>query len=177
MDNEYCMSEDEDLIMANDPLKIKGKKDPTVDDDLDMIDEETEEFLTNDAVAKFQFGYDRNTCFTNNVPEIGISETNDQCLSVAPGEGKVPTNILQDKDWDMRAFPVLDPTGENSLNCQRNVKLPVQQFFQERMFNINRRFANCPSFVFAAVQYLENKQLTGNINIAFNRGKATTADD
>ena len=45
------------------------------------------------------------------------------------------------------------------------------------MFNINRRFASCPSFVFAAVQYLENKQLTGNINIAFNRGKATTADD
>ena len=57
------------------------------------------------------------------------------------------------------------------------MNLPVQQFFQQRMFNINRRFANCPSFVFAAVQYLENKQLTGNSNIAFNRGKATTADD
>ena len=177
MHNEYCMSEDENLVVANDPLQINEKKDPTVDDDLDLIDKETEEFLTNDAVAKFQFDYDRNTCFTNNVPEIGITETNDQCLSVAPGEGKVPTNILQDKDWDMRAFPVLDPTGENSLNCQRKVKLPVQQFFQQRMFNINRRFANCPSFLFAAVQYLENKQLTGNINIAFNRGKATTADD
>ena len=101
------MSEDENLIVANDPLQINEKNDPTVDDDLDLIDKETEEFLTNDAVAKFQFDYDRNTCFTNNVPEIGISETNDQCLSIAPGEGKVPTNILQDKDWDMRAFPVI----------------------------------------------------------------------
>ena len=107
MHNEYCMSKDENLIVANDPLQINEKNDPTVDDDLDLIDKETEEFLTNDAVAKFQFDYDRNTCFTNNVPEIGISETNDQCLSIAPGEGKVPTNILQDKDWDMRAFPVI----------------------------------------------------------------------
>ena len=107
MHNEYCMSKDENLIVANDPLQINEKNDPTVDDDLDLIDKETEEFLTNDAVAKFQFDYDRYTCFTNNVPEIGISETNDQCLSIAPGEGKVPTNILQDKDWDMRAFPVI----------------------------------------------------------------------
>jgi len=169
--------EDENMFVADDYLKINEPTNQKDDNDVDLIEKETEEFLTNDSVAKFQFDYDSNTCFTNNVPEIGISETTDQCLSVAPGEGKVPNKILQDKDWDMRAFPVSDPTGENSLNCQRNVKLSVQQFFQQRIFNINRRFASCPSFVFAEVQYLENKQITGNINITFNRGKATKTDD
>ena len=77
----------------------------------------------------------------------------------------------------MRAFPALDPKGTNILNCKRKVKLSAQQFFQQRIFNVNRRFANSASFIFAAVQYIENKQLTGNINIAFNRGRATRTED
>ena len=143
--------------------------------DLDDEDEkDLKNFLENDVVAKFQFDYNRNTCFNNNVPEISIQ---DQVVTVAPGEGKIPKDILQDKDWDMRAFPALDPKGENSLNCERNVKLSAQDFFQQRIMNINSRFAKCSSFVFAAVQYIENKQLTGNINISFQRGKATKRDD
>ena len=97
--------------------------------------------------------------------------------TIAPGEGKVPTDILQDTEWDMRAFPTLDPRGENNLNCKRDVKLSAQDFFQQRIMNVNSRFAKCSSFVFAAVQYIENKQLTGNINISFQRGKATERED
>ena len=177
MHKEYCPSDDENEMAVDETSMSNEPENPKVDDPDDLTEKETEEFLTQDPVAKFQFDYDRNTCFANNVPEIDISESSEQCFSIAPGEGKIPNNILQDKDWDMRAFPVLDPTGDNNLNCQRKVKLPVQQFFQQRLFNINRRFASCPSFVFAAVQYVENKQLTGNINIAFNRGKATKAED
>ena len=67
--------EDENLIVADDYLKINEPRDLKVDNDVDLIEKETEEFLTNDSVAKFQFDYDSNTCFTNNVPEIGILGT------------------------------------------------------------------------------------------------------
>ena len=122
-------------------------------------------------MAKFQFDYNRNSCFANDIPEINVNEDANLSIAIAPGEGKFP------KDWDMRAFPALDPEGDNSLNCERKIKFTAQQFFRQRIFNNNRRFANTASFVFAAVQYIENKQLTGNINIAFNRGKVTKTDD
>ena len=147
--------------------------------DKDQKDQELEEYLSKDPVAKFQFDYNKNSCFVNNVPELAVGDVDSQneSTSVAPGEGKIPMDILQDKEWDMKAFPSLDPTGENSLNLKRDVKLSAQQFFEQRLFNINRRFANSPSFIFAGVQYVENKQLTGNINIAFNRGRSTKTED
>ena len=51
-------------------------------------------------------------------------------------------------------------------------KLSVQGFFEQRIFNADRRFANSKSFVFAATQFCESKQLGSNINISFQRGKA-----
>ena len=37
-------------------------------------------------------------------------------ISVAPGEGKCPSNILQETDWDLKLFPCLLPDGGNSLH-------------------------------------------------------------
>ena len=133
-----------------------------------MLDQANEEYLSNDPVAKFQFDYNKHTCFVNQYPE---NDPNNASVSVAPGEGKIPKSILMDSDWDMRAFPVLDPTGENSLNAKRDRKLSYQQFFMQRLLNINRRFAESPSFLFAAVQYVESLQLQRNLNIAFQRGR------
>ena len=134
--------------------------------------------MTKDPVAKFQFDYNRNTCFGNDVPELAIDESAvNQKISIAPGEGKIPTNILQEDDWDMKSHPHLDPTGENNLNKKRKIKLSNLQFFEQRILNINKRFANTASFIFAAVQYLENKQLTNNINISFQRGKSKRGND
>ena len=42
--------------------------------------------LEKDAVTKFQFDYNRNTCFNNNMPEISVQ---DEVMTVAPGEGKI----------------------------------------------------------------------------------------
>ena len=112
-------------------------------DEITIDDEEENEldvFLQKDSVAKFQFDYNRNTCFNNDVPEISVQE---DTIKVAPGEGKIPKDILQDNDWDMRAFPALDPEGKNSLNFKREVKLSAQDFFHQRIMNINTRFAKC----------------------------------
>ena len=49
----------------------------------DNEENDLEEYLTNDPVAKQQFEYDRSTCFVNDIPEIGVN----QSLSLAPAEG------------------------------------------------------------------------------------------
>ena len=72
------------------------------DDDL----QEEIDYLTNDPVRKYQFGYNKSLCMTKKYPEIEIEdETKD--IVIAPGEGKRPYDITQDQDWDLKAFPHL----------------------------------------------------------------------
>ena len=82
--------------------------------------------LTKDSVSKFQFDYNQNTCFSNDVPELVVCEKASENVSIAPGEGKIPTSILQDDEWDMKSHPHLDPLGKNNLNCKRKIKLTAQ---------------------------------------------------
>ena len=52
--------------------------------------EDEDEFLKMDASGKFQFNYNKVTAFSNNYPEIHIS---DQPLIIAPGEGIIYRNL------------------------------------------------------------------------------------
>ena len=45
--------------------------------------------------------------------------------------GKTPVGLLFDREWDMKAFGYLDPTGENSMNRDRDVKLTNLQFIEQ----------------------------------------------
>ena len=68
--------------------------------------------IRNDPVRKFHFNYDKSLCLADKYPEI----------SVAPGEGQKPSNLLNEKDWDIKAFPYLhNYDGSNGLNQNRKV--------------------------------------------------------
>ena len=83
------------------------------DDNPDHDINEDEEII-NDPVRKFHFNYDKSLCLADKYPEI----------SVAPGEGQKPSNILSEKDWDIKAFPYLhNYDGTNGLHQQRKVKM------------------------------------------------------
>ena len=99
------------------------------------------------------------------------TEMQNQLHEVAPGEGKLPSNILKSKDWDTASFPCLYPDAKNGLHQEREVKLTDPDFFQQRILNFDRRFANNTEFIFAANAYLELRRFNLNINISFMRGK------
>ena len=145
-----------------------------IDDETDKVETEEEEYKRIDAVKKWQFEYNKSTCFSNNYPEISYKEDNGDRVSVAPGQGKCPTNILQETDWDLKSFPCLLPDGKNSLHSDRERKLSEQDYFVQRLLNKDNRFANNSAYVFAAVAYIEKKQIEGRKGISFQRGKATT---
>ena len=58
------------------------------------------EYRSKDPIRKFQIDYDKSVCLYAKFPEAFHVEKEDQNLqlSVAPGEGKVPENILISKD-------------------------------------------------------------------------------
>ena len=91
--------------------------------------------------------------------------------------GKTPVGLLFDKEWDQKGFAHLDPTGENSMNRDRDVKLTNLQFIEQRLLNFNTNFANCTSFLYASLAHIELSQLQSRINISVQRGaRRRTAD-
>ena len=79
---------------------------------------------------------------------------------------------MGEDDWDIKAFPHLNnPDGSNGKDQERNVRLTDQNFFIQRICNKEKRFARSPAYMYAAIGYLEKKQLQRNINLANTRGK------
>ena len=134
--------------------------------------EEIEEknYIENDPVQKYQFtGYNESFVMTHKYPET-VAQQNQ--ITIAPGEGQIPKNVLQDENWDLKAFPYLNNLdGSNGMNADREVKLTHQKFFLNRVFNKDKRFARSAPYLYAALAYLELKQINTNINLVGTRGK------
>ena len=80
-------------------------------------------------------------------------------------------------DWDIKSFPCLHPDGNGSLQSERPVKLSDQEYFTQRILNKDTRFAKNPAYIFAAIAYLEKKQMERNRGISFIRGKSVKEKD
>ena len=79
---------------------------------------------------------------------------------------------MERKDWDLKYFLCLHPDGKNALQSDRLVKLGDQNYFNQRILNKDTRFADNPAYVFAAIAYIEKKQMERNKGISFIRGKS-----
>ena len=90
---------------------------------------------------------------------------------VAPGEGKVPRNILHDDDWDIKAFPHLNsPDGKYGLHHERETKLTAQSYFINRICNKNWKFSESPAYVYAAIAHTELNQKFESTALSWKRG-------
>ena len=65
---------------------------------------------------------------TDKYPEISVNT--EASVSIAPGEGQIPTDILMDYEWDIKAFPHLhNADGSNGKDQARRVTLTDQNYF------------------------------------------------
>ena len=170
----------EKIVEIDEYLKSLQKQDKEkveMDINIPLTDSEDEDELDKqkDPARKFQFQYDRSVCMADKFPEAAIVEDT-SCMSFAPGEGKIPENILMTDNWDIDAFPMKYPDGKNGLHQKRERKLTDQYHFVQRLRNKDTRFSSDPSYVFAAAQYLEKQKLQRNINVSFQRGKKSTSE-
>ena len=104
------------------------------------MENDEEEYVRRDPVRKFQFDHNVTTCLTNKFPDMLVNEEGEEIqenceFSFAPGEGKVPSNIFLDKDWDIKAWPALHPDRRYALNHERKINLTDQKYFTQRIRN------------------------------------------
>jgi hypothetical protein len=67
---------------------------------------------------------------TNNYPEMfvdgnGERVINSEHLSFAPAEGNCPTNLLNEKNWDIKSWPGLHPDGLYELHHKIKIRPAV----------------------------------------------------
>lgn len=63
------------------------------------------------------------------------------------------------------------------LHASRKIDISDQDYFTQRIMNRDFRFANTSAFIFAAVAYIEAKQIRRNMGISFKRGTARRDDN
>ena len=166
--NGYTMVFDEEVELIQDiadklKLSENDKEEPCFEELLET------EYLKKDPVRKYQFDdYNKSLCMSNMYPEVAPENS----VIVAPGEGKVPKNVLYDDDWDIKAFPHLNsPDGKYGLHHSRETRLMDQYYFVQRICNKEQIFARSPAYVYAAVAHTELKQIQRNVNLSYSRGK------
>lgn len=59
----------------------------------------------------------------------------DELLGVAPGENKIPQNLLTDDNCKELAFPNIFPTGEFGYKVSREFPLSAVKYFNQRLLN------------------------------------------
>ena len=81
-------------------------------------------------------------------------------VKIAPGEGKVPSNILREDHFDVKAFPKHHPDGKFGLHHDpRKSKITPQVYFNQRLLNADERFSKDPCYLFMASYYVERLSL------------------
>ena len=173
---QYARTEkNKDVDCGQDTLTdSKGSIDNQEEDEDDIQSDQ-------DPIYQKQSNIQSAIAMSNSFPEVSIIEpTNNhhdidstESHAIAPGEGKIPSNLMRDKLWDVNAFPSFHPTGKYGLHHQRDIKLQPQQYFVQRLQNVNKRFSSCPPYVFAAQYYIERQQLEQNINISYLKGRVS----
>ena len=178
IDNEYSLTDTDDGVVSEDePMETNEEVDKETDDQ-----EEDDKILSN--VKEYQSDQNSHTCMVRENPECMVHEntgfenitvkkdaTSKNSVTIAPGENKIPTNLMREKDFDVKANPILHPTGKYGLHHPRNIKLQHGSYFNQRLLNIDPRFAKNIPYIFMALYYLERKSLEGQISVAARRGQ------
>ena len=142
-------------------------------EDLEGVIDQEEEDIVSDPVRRQHFKYNEYSTLVNGHPEIFLDDDGKRVanLDFAPAEGKIPTSFLNMKDWDTKSWPTLLPDGKFGRDHKRTVKLTNQNYFQQRLLNVDERFAKTPGWVFGAMSHVEAERLRNNANLTGFRGK------
>ncbi|WAR24826.1 hypothetical protein MAR_038495 [Mya arenaria] len=97
---------------------------------------------------------------------LGPEEIPDSVFCVAPGQGSIPVTVF---NMESKAFPYLFPTGRNTYNQDRAIKLGLNRYFNNRLFNADLRFASDPQFIFYSQYISELNIINNSVSIAMRK--------
>ncbi|XP_013855915.1 uncharacterized protein LOC106511716, partial [Austrofundulus limnaeus] len=101
---------------------------------------------------------------------------NDNVYCVAPAEGNNPVSFFRTPKLEAMAFPVQFPTGQNTLDEQRCIKVTPSTYFKSRLFNVDDRFARDTNYLFFAQFVTEIHLAKSSMTVQLRKGKTQTKD-
>ncbi|XP_052690977.1 uncharacterized protein LOC128168860 [Crassostrea angulata] len=100
----------------------------------------------------------------------------DEVYNIAPGEGKNPVRMLQDEGNEAKSFPHLFPSGRFSWNEERDERITLSRYFNNRLMNTDNRFAKDTNYIFFAQFMSELKQVIEKTQISIRKSLSKTND-
>ena len=146
------------INLGNMPNNLLSLSDDDSDQESENID--TQEEVENPLnLHRFNF---QQTLF---IPKMLSTEE----VNIAPGEGKQPTSMLNDKFCEELAFPYLFPRDKFGYKFQRDIKLSPSKYFNQRLLNYTQLFASDPDFIFFALSITQQLKLKSQINVPMKK--------
>ena len=110
-------------------------------------------------------GLPSETSLIRDNPELADKE-----ISFAPAEHEKPLPLLSDTHFEELANPDKYPDGRNALTADRPKQIDARRYFNQRLLDVDGRFARSIEYLLSAQYATESKQIYGNINhFAFRR--------
>ncbi|CAG2202191.1 unnamed protein product [Mytilus edulis] len=131
-----AITKDDNNITNNDDSN--NHKDDTEDEESEESDDGDEP----DTSEQKNVLYD--TCIQRTDPHLDT----ENIITLAPGEGKSPVNIMLDEGCEELSFPQLFPTGQLGFDRHRKVHLTPKKYINARILNKTGVFAKNIEYLF-----------------------------
>ena len=86
-------------------------------------------------------------------------ESSKDIICVAPAEGEKPLNIMTDSTFEAMSNPDKFPCGKGTFSSERPKKLTYRNYFNQRLLDVDGRFARDLDYLFVAQYIVETKQI------------------
>lgn len=138
------------LNHIDEPISLLLESPETKDVENDSDNElETDE----NTLDKYRLSADETTLMSNMPTPDDIDN---KILNLAPGEGRNPISILNDKYCEELAHPHLFPTGKFGYKVPREIALSPSNYFNQRLLNYTQKFASDSTTYFLPIRLYNN---------------------
>lgn len=101
----------------------------------------------------------------------------DDIYNIAPGEGNNPVKMLQEPGNEAKTFPYLFPTGKFSWNNERDTRITLSRYFNNRLMNTDDRFAKDSNYIFFSQYMSDLNQVIEKTQISVRKSVKTLGSD
>ncbi|CAM4556317.1 unnamed protein product [Leuciscus chuanchicus] len=140
------------------------------------VAEQDEQHVSVEEKDELRPGLTLDTCMQP--PDIGheILSYGEGIFSIAPAQGQKPVGFFKIPKLEAMAFPVQFPTGQNSIDEERQISISPSMYFNARLFSVDTRFAKDQSYLFFAQFVIETQLARNSMSIQLRKGKPLTRD-
>ena len=154
------------LCKDNSPKHIG--KESNINNKTDVAESEKEQKEEENTSEENGVQYD--TCLQPaDVGQEVLDHYFDDIYHLAPAEGMNPVKLLQEKGNEGKSFPVHFPSGKNTFDEKRHLKLSLGRYFNLRLMNADNRFAQDTNYIFYSQYLSELKQVIDKTQISLRK--------